>query len=897
MPSWNDHVRPRLARLQLSPAREAEIVEELSQHLDQRFEELLAKGQSVEEASRLAIEELLEPDALANHMRTLRQAHVPPPIAPGAPQSSLIRDLGQDVRYAVRTLRKQPAFAMTAILTLALGIGVNSAIFALVDATLLRPLPYPAGDRLVMLSETTSTSRSNVSPVNMADWNDRSRTFEAFGGFAPNVGGMVMTGADGNAETVPRQWVSSGLFDALGVKAIAGRTFLPSDDAKRANAVVLSEGFWRTRFNADPSVVGRDIRLDGTPFTVVGIVPKDFQLLSPSSMWAMRTIPRVPQARRAYIWTAVGRMKPGVTVEAARADLSAVADGLAREFPETNKGRGVAVESLHDALIGSDLRLTSMLFLGVVGVVLLMCCANVANLLLARATSRARELAVRSALGASRRRVIQQLLTESLLLSCVGAIVGGGLGAIILRAAPSVIPDGLLPAAVTITFDIRVIAFCVVTALLVGLLFGLAPAWHATGFASSRVMASDSRAVIGRGGGIRGLLVVAEVSTAVLLLFGAGLLLRTLLAVETVDRGYKADRVLTMMVDPLGSSYPTPEALLRFFDSIEREIRSTPTVGDVAWASTLPLGESEPVLFEIVGDAPLDEHERPTADYQIISSSYFKTIDLPIVVGRAFDDRDAQKTTAVCIVSESFVRHYLQGRSPIGMRVGMRPAGSPQTPPIVREIVGVARTVKGRPDELQDRIQLYVPLAQRPLDDMYVLVRPSVGDAESLVPSVRAAIGRIDKEQLVSVRDVMTLDDVASVATARHRFRAVLVSGFAGLAMLLAMVGVFGILAYAVQQHARDFGVRRALGATTGDVLRHVAGSASRVIGTGVVIGLVLSTIWGRLLATMLFGVQPLDPMTFASVLIVVVLTAALSAAAPAWRATRIDPMDALRAD
>ena len=897
MPSWTDHVRPRLAPLRLSPAREAEIVEELSQHLEQRYEELLAKEHSIEQATRLAIEELLEPDALANHMRTLRQVHVPPPIALGAPKSALVHDLGQDFRYAVRTLRKQPAFAATAILTLALGIGVNSAIFALVDATLLRPLPYPAGDRLVMISETTSTSRSNVSPVNMADWKDRNRTFDAFGGFAPFVGGMVMAGADGNAETVPRQWVSSGLFDALGVKAIAGRTFLPSDDAKRANVVVLSEGFWQTRFNADPSVVGRDIRLDGTPFTVVGIVPKDFQLLSPSSMWALRSIPRIPQARRAYIWTAVGRMKPGVTVEGARGDLSTVADGMAREFPETNKGRGVAIEPLRDALIGSDLRLTSMLFLGVVGVVLLMCCANVANLLLARATSRARELAVRSALGASRRRVIQQLLTESLLLSCVGAVVGAGLGAMILRAAPSVIPAGLLPAAVTITFDMRVIAFCAATALLVGLLFGLAPAWHATGVASSRVMASDSRAVTGRGGRIRGLLVVAEVSTAVLLLFGAGLLLRTLLAVVTVDRGYQADRVLTMMVDPLGSSYPTPEALLRFFDSVEHEIRSIPTVFNVAWASTLPLGESEPVVFEIMGDPPLQEHERPSADYQIISPTYFQTIDLPIVDGRPFDDRDGQKTTAVCIVSESFVRHYLNGRSAVGMRVGIRPSDSPQVPPVVREIVGIARTVKGRPDELQDRTQVYVPVAQRPLDDMYVLVRPSVGDAESLVPAVRAAIGRIDKEQLVSVREVMTLDDVASVATARHRFRAVLVTMFAGLAMVLAMVGVFGVLAFAVQQRARDFGVRRALGASTGDVLRLVAGSATRVIGTGAVIGLVLSTIWGRLLATMLFGVRPLDPMTFASVLIVVVLTAVVSAAAPAWRATRIDPAAALRAD
>jgi putative ABC transport system permease protein len=495
--------------------------------------------------------------------------------------------------------------------------------------------------------------------------------------------------------------------------------------------------------------------------------------------------------------------------------------------------------------------------------------------------------------------VIRQLLTESLVLSAIGGILGVAVGAAILKVTPSLIPEGLLPAAITIAFDMRVAAFCAAAAILVGLLFGLAPAWQATGFSSAQAIASESRTVTGRGGRIRGLLVAGEVATAVLLLFGAGLLLRTLMVVENIDRGYRAEQVLTMMVDPLGSRYPTPESLTQFFEAIEREVTVLPGVRSVAWASTLPLGPSDAgrSSFDIVGDPPVDENMRPTADYQIVSPTYFETLDLPVVAGRGFNDRDARNGVPVCIVNEAFVRGHLQGRSPIGVRIATRPAGAAQARAVVREIVGVARQVKGRPDEPEDLVQIYVPLAQNLRDDIYLTVRPKSGDAAALAPSVRAAIARVDKEQLVSVRDVMTLEDVASEATARHRFRAVLVMTFAGLALLLAMVGVFGILAYSVEQRVRDFGVRRALGATTSDVLRLVVGSAIRVIATGAVIGLALSAVSGRLLASMLFGVQPLDPMTFASVTIVLALTAALSIAGPAWHATRIDPAVALRGE
>ena len=900
MPDWGAHLRPRFAQLQLSPERETEIIEELSHHLQLSYEELRVKGASDDEAQRRVLEDLRQPDTLEDYMRMLRQAHTPRPITPGATSGSFLADLVQDLRYAGRMLRRQPGFAAAAILTLALGIGANSAIFALVDATLLRPLPLLQPERLVMVWERSATSlRGRVAPLNLIDWNERNRTFDLIAGFIPGVGGMVMTGADGTAETISRQWVTAGFFEVLGVEAIVGRTFLPSDDSRRANAVVLSEAFWRTRFNAEPSVVGRDIRLDGSPYTVVGVVPNEAQLFGRSSTWALMSIQGAPAAMRSvYVLQAIGRVKPGVTLEGAGADMAAVAEGLAREFPNTNRARGVMLEPMHDAVIGADLRLTSMLFLGVVGFVLLLCCANVANLLLARATVRARELAIRAALGARRRRIVRQLLTESLVLSILGGVLGLGVGAVILNIAPSMIPQGLLPGAVTLTFDMRVVTFCIVTALLAGLLFGLAPAWQATQLSSAHVIASGGRTATDRGGRIRSVLITGEVATAVLLLVGAGLLLRTLMAVDSVDRGYRADYVLTMMVDPLGSRYPTPTSLQQFFDTVEREVAVVPGVRSVAWASTLPLGRSYAgrSFFEIAGDPPIDESTRPTADYQIVSPAYFVTLDLPVVAGRSFSDRDTRDSVPVCIVNEAFVR-TLQGRPPIGLRVAIRPTASTQATPVVREIVGVARQVKGRPDEIEDLVQIYVPMAQSPVDDIYLVVRPTSGRAEWLASSVRAAIARVDNDQLVSIRDVMTLDDVAWEATARHRFRAVLVMTFAGLALLLAMVGVFGILSYSVQQRVREFGVRKALGATRSDVLRLVAGSAIRMIGAVTVVGLALSTVLGRLLGTLLFGVQLLDPMTFAFVMVVLVFTAAVSAAGPAWRAARVDPVVALRTD
>jgi putative ABC transport system permease protein len=810
-----------------------------------------------------------------------------------------LETLLQDLRYGVRSLRRSPAFTAAAALTLALGVGANSAIFALVDATLLRPLSFPEPDRLVMLWESSKTGdRAGVAPLNMIDWDARNQSFGRIAGFVPGVGGMVMNGANGIAETVSRQWVTAGFFDVLGVKPIAGRMFLADDDRLRANAVVLTEAFWRSRFNADPGIVGRDIRLDGAQYTIVGVAPNEAQILGRTSIWALMPISGAPpRARTMWVLRAIGRMKAGATVDMAAADMRIVADTLAREFPNTNAGRGVAIQSLHEALIGSDLRRTSMLFLGVVAFVLLICCANVANLLLARATVRSRELSIRSALGAARRRIMRQLFTESLMLSIVGGALGMVIGAFIVRIAPAIIPDDLLPTAVTLSFDGRVGVFCAVTTLLVGVLFGVIPALHATGSGLMPAIGSDTRSTPGYATRLREWLVASEVAAAVLLLVGAGLLLRCLLALDRVDPGYRATGVLTMVVDPLGSQYPNPPSLLRFFDDVERQVRAVPGVRNAAWTTTVPLGSSDlgPSTFEIVGDATLDDSKRPLADYQIVSPSYFSTLDISVVSGRGFDDRDVATSTGVCIVNEAFVRKHLAGRSPIGVRLALRPAIAPQARAVVREIVGVAHQVKGRPDESEDLVQVYVPLAQNPLDDIYLLVAPTSDALHGFAASVREAIARVDTEQLVSVRDVMTLEDVAWGATDRYRFRAVLVLTFAGLALILAMVGMFGIIAYAVQQRVRDIGVRRALGATTPDVLRIVFGSTGRIVAAGGVAGALLAVASSRLLGSMLFGVEPLDAITFASVALVLVLTALIATAAPAWRAARIDPAVALR--
>jgi putative ABC transport system permease protein len=898
MPDWEKELEPRLAGAQLAAGREAEIVEELSLHLEQRYTELRDQGLGEAAAAALVREELLADDGLAERLQSLRQAKASPTVAAGAPRRALLDDLWQDLRLAVRMLRKQPALTLMVTLTLAIGIGANGALFALVDRVLLRELPLPEPDRLVTIWERTETTpQSLASALNLLDWIRRNESFEAIGGFQ-NVASMVMSGPDG-AQAVPRQWVTAGIFDALGVKPIVGRTFLAADDSDRNNAVVLSEAFWRARFAADPSIVGQSLRFDGDPYTVVGVVPDQADILGKPSIWALRFIEGLPErARAGYGIQTVARLKAGVSLEAAREDLVGIAADLAHEYPATNEGRSVALEPMRDTVLGGELQRTSMLLLGVVGFVLLICVANVANLLLARNAARGSELAIRSVLGADRGRLVRQFGTENLLLAAVGGLAGIVVAGALLRVAPAALPQNLLPPGVALDFDWRVAAFCAAATLLVALLFTLASGSQVAALTSLREGLTSSR-VTDRSDRTREVLVVGQVATAVVLLYGAGLLARTLIEVDSVDPGYKAPSVLSMLVDPLSRSYPTPEALLQFYGTIEEELKTIPGVASAAWTSTLPLGPSMMggLFFDVAGEPAVVPAERPMAEMLVVSSEYFRTLDQPILAGRAFDETDRLGSVLVCIVNEAFVERRLQGRPAIGRTVQVWREEQSVAEPRTCEIVGIATNAKRRPDELSEPAQIYLPFSLIPSDDIFLVVRPVSGDAAALTASVRAAIARVDTEQLVSVIGVSTLEGIAQRATARYRFRAILLAAFAALALVLAMLGLFGVLAYSVQKRWREFGVRMALGARPEAVIGLITRGAARVLVPGLLVGATLALIVGQLLGAMLFGVRPFDWPTFTLVLIVLAVTAALSVAGPAFRATRIDPVGALRSE
>jgi putative ABC transport system permease protein len=880
-----------------------EVDEELALHVELRTRELVERGMDPQAARDLVLSRIGDLGQLKRTCVDLgrkrdREMRL----------TRFIDELRQDVTGALRQMRAAPGFAAVAALTLALGIGANSAIFALADAVLLRPLPYANGDRLVFIDEhgPQQGGRSRIELLNFDEWTAQNRTFETMAAmWIPAAGGgPTLMGTNGTPEMLSSQTVTPRYFDVFGVTPILGRTFRPDDPTRQPDAVVLSESFWRRRFAGDPSIVGRALSFEGgNALTVIGVVPSEFQfrpavfrdddvVAKPVSVWVLLPRPQsIEGAARGQCGVCrflqvVGRLKPGASIEAARADLTGLAETLAARTGAPSPRR-LTMTPMRELLIGRELRLTSMLFLGVVGFVLLLCCANVANLVLARATVRTRELAVRAALGAGRRRIVAQLLTESLVLAAAGGVLGIALAAAILAAAPSFLPAELLPSVIELGVDGRVVAFCVAMTCLVGVLFGLAPAWQATGLSLVQALTSEGRTSTGRGGQFRRVLAAAEVAAAVLVLCGAGLLLRTLLAIDSSDQGYRAEseRVLTLDFVLPGNRYATAESRRQFYDGVEREVEAIPGVRSAGWASSLPLGGSQlgGQSFEIVGDPPAREGNKSSADFQIVSHSYFRTLDLPIVAGRPFMAEDRADASPVCIVSEGFVRRYLRGRDPLGIR--LRVNTNRDAPP--REIVGVARQVKERPDETEDLIQIYVPNQQVPHTEAYLLVR-TVGEAEAHTPDIRRAVARVDKQ--LAIGTVVTLDGIARQATGRHRFRAVLVMTFAALALVLAMVGVFGVLAYSVQQRVREFGVRIALGASTRQVLGLVLGGAARVVGVGAVIGLMAAAVLSRSISAFLFGVKPLDPVTFVSVTVILILTAVVACAMPALKAARIDP-------
>jgi putative ABC transport system permease protein len=801
----------------------------------------------------------------------------------------------QDIRYAVRALRRAPGFTAVAVSVLAIGIGATGAMFSLVDAVLVRALPFRDPDRLVMLWEHPPNYEHNrVSPLNFLDWSEQQHAFTGMA--AVSGGGRTLTGAGGSAERVPGQSVTAAFFDVLGIRAVLGRTFVPGDATLHPNVVVIGERFWRSRFGADRNVIGRSIMLDGELATVIGVVPATFQILYPSDLWMPYLPRRSAEQRRPHYMQVLARLKPGVGLAQARDDMSAIADGIAVIAPDTNRGWGVTIEPFRHALVGTEVRATTMLLAGVVAFVLLMACANVSNLLLARGLGRARELAVRAALGGSRSRIVRQLITESLLLASLGGAVGLAVVWSAVRAAPAFIPLGTLPESIAPAFDARVATFEFLLTIATGVLFGIAPAWHASRTPLAEAMSGSGGRATRRGAGaLRAGLAVTGVAAAVLLLSGAGLLVRTLVALDHVDAGYHADHVLTMSVSLPLSRYPDVDRVLAFYQAAEREIAAVPGVRVAAIGGNLPLdGWDIGQGFEVVGHPAANKANPPVAHYQIVGAGYFRALGIPVLRGRAFTDHDTTSAQPVCIVNEEFVRRHMPDRDPVGALVNVAAMATNGPFSMVREIVGVIRQVRVNPGEEEPAVEIYVPVTQNAWYSASIAVQTSSAPAAFAAP-VRAAIARVDKDQ--PINRVRTMEEVAADATARPRFRAQLVGAFAALALILSAVGLFGVVAFSVNQRTREFGIRVALGARSSDVLRLVLREAATMTALGVAAGLAVAVPLSRSLASLLFGVRPLDPATFLGAAGVLALTALAACAAPALRATRVDPVVALRQD
>jgi predicted permease len=921
MPDWTGHVRARLAPLHLNPAREAEIVEELAQHLDERYAELRAGGLTEAEARRLAIAELEDSGALARHMHSLRQAHVAPPIAPGAPGYALLGDLWQDVRYAVRMLRKAPGFAAAAVLTLTLGIGANTAIFSLVNATLLQRLPVANRDRLFYVYRNTgNVSFSYPMYVTLRDGN------HVFDGLAAWAAITVSLNSDGTTELVNGIIATGNFFDVLGVTAGYGRLLSPADDVRPGGhpVTVISYDFWQSRFGGRSDIVGREIRLNGHVFTIIGVTPAGFpgpQLGTERNVYVpmmMQAIVRPPSAgysgeqnpdllkRATGGWLrAIGRLAPGTTVERARAELEVLATSYARTANLTN----LLTQPLRMPFIPIDegdpnsrqqMRSVARLLSAVVGAVLLIACANIANLLLSRNASRRRELAVRLAVGASRARLVRQLLTESVLLSSIGGVAGLGLAWAVVRAfraAPP--PPGALPLTIDFSIDERVLLFSVALSFVTGILFGVAPALKASrpGLVPALKDASAEDEDHQNKFNLKRTLVVAEVALSLVLLLAAGLFVRSLQSAHAIDPGVDVEKLVSAPLSINLLRYTRVQGR-EFYRQIVERVERLPGV-EAASVARVPImsGGSRVLGFFVEGrDSTNDRSsagegrgltDGTSINANVIGPGFFRTLGIRLVSGRDFSEQDIEARPPVVIVNETTVRMHFAGESPIGKRVSF---DSPQGP--WREIIGVVRDSKyGALGEAPLAVA-YLPVAQNHETGMTLYVRASVSPA-SLVSTLRREIQAIEPN--LPVPSVQTMAQTVGTSLYAARMGAWLLGIFGGLALLLAAIGVYGVLAFSIARRTRELGIRLALGADARDVFLLVIRDGMLVAGVGIVLGLAGGIAGTRPLAGFLYGISPFDLPTYVATTTILGFVALLACVIPARRAMRVEPVTALR--
>jgi putative ABC transport system permease protein len=817
----------------------------------------------------------------------------------------------QDLRFAGRTLLKRPMFTIIAILTLALGIGANTAIFSVVDSVLLAPLPFRHPERLTMIWASNPElahkvglpDKLPVSPGTFYDW----KTAKSFEKMAMLDSDRLNFTGGAEPEQVAAIVASGELFQALGTPAFLGRTLLPEDDEGKRTSVVLSHRFWQSRFGGDRNVVGRTIRLDAKPLTIVGVMPPAFAFprggemphgfgfAAQPDLWVpMAFSPKQRQNRGNRGYLAVGLLRPGVSLGTAQAEMSAISARIEKSFADSDAGWHNRVEPLPAALVG-DVKPALLILLAAAGLVLLIACVNVANLLLAAAASRQKEIALRTALGAGRGRMVRQLLTESALLAGAGGAVGLLFAYWSLRAITAWIPDDV-PIAHQVAIDPHILLFALGLSLLTGALAGLAPALQMTRPDLAESLRDGTRAGSGtsRGGRTRRVLVVLETALAVLLVAGAGLLVRSFARLIAVDPGFRADGVLALEVILPEAKYPDDPRLAAFTVALLERLRALPGVTSAGMISNLPVGGGEEIEgMEIEGRPKPKPTEIPLADYRQVSPGYFETLGIRLLSGRLVAESDAAGKPLVAVVGETLARAYWPGAEPLGKRFRTGGFGGISAQPWVT-VVGVVRDVRQAGLAIDPRPQVYVPQAQRPTTNQSFVLH-TAGDPKALIAAARSAVYAVDRDQPVA--RVRPMGRIVAESVAGRRFNMVLLGMFAGLALVLAAVGIYGITAYSVAQRTREMGLRMALGAQPWAVLALVLREAGSLALAGLAAGLVLAFVATRVMASLLFGVGATDPMTFGTVLAALALISLFAAWVPGRRATQVDPMVALRTE
>jgi putative ABC transport system permease protein len=816
-----------------------------------------------------------------------------------------MKTIWQDLRYGARMLLKNPGVTAIAVITLALGIGANTAIFSVLNTVMLRPLPYQSPDRLVSLwAKTPDHGRWRTTPANFLDWKKQNTSFAELAAFSAST--MTLTGA-GEPEQLMGTRAGAGYFPVVGVEPLLGRAFLAEEyQAGKGRVVLLGHAFWQRRFGGNAGVINQAILLDGSTYTVVGVMPAGIYPAWPTTSgrlsfdqnqqqyWVPLAFSAEAAARRSsHVLGAVGRLKPGVTVEQAQAEMNTIAARLEQEYP-VNKGEGIIVNPFMNEVVG-DIRPALITLLAAVGLVLLIACANIAGLLLAQHAARGKEIAIRAALGAARVRLVRQFFLEGALLSLLGTIAGLVVARIGIEAIRAIIPEGI-PRLELVHLDWRVLGFTLLLSIITCLVFGLVPAWQAAK-ADLQSMLEQGGRTSGAGASrlrLRQLLVVFQVGMAVMLVIGAGLLIKSFRRLQQVDPGFKAERVLTLNLTLPGAKYSEPPQINNFYQQLMERVSVLPGVESAAIAYDHPLEANWIDAFNIAGRPLAAAGESLSANFEPVSWNYFRTVGAQVINGRQFSAQDDQDHPGVAIVNEAFARQFFPHEPVLGQRLQPSPPARIWNNQRLTsfEIVGLVRDVKSAGLSAEAEPTFYLPAAQSPLPDMAILIRTQT-DPAALVPALRQAVWTIDPNQPIT--NINTLEKIVSDSIAKPRLNMLLMGLFGALALMLATVGIYGLLSYAVTQRTQELGIRMALGARAVDVLRLILKQGMALALVGEAIGLAGALALTRLLRGLLFGVTPTDATTFIVVLGLLNLVALLACLIPARRATKVDPLVALR--